>query len=391
MRAIVLVMLCLCGLLWQGAAVSDEWAPPTSETYYSANRLWRLTVIPRAIESPLAYFRDKAQGKSNAGAPSRDPEQSARGLFERRSGKTWELVWNRPLANEVGPVSASVSNQGMIATFDNWHSMGYGKNVVVLYDRSGRKIRSMALDDILPKTYIEALPHSVSSIWWGGDHHFSSDGKQLTLRVVVPFDQSGASSEQERNYVDIAIDSATGRVLRPRGPAWNHAMQIAASVDAKQRAAKAAEIAFHNSPLKAPATDDVTPWYRYLIEAFFRMDPGRQDGWPATTVLPRRGDPTYARLFGYLKDALVDPLDDSGAIMLASPDQTNLVHAIDQVTSKLPQNRLPKARIYVTVTPALRKLAAKAIERTGATFVPLDVTKPIPVPLRPSHGDSGSH
>lgn len=391
MRTIALAILSLVSLFWEHAAIADEWAPPKPETYYSINKQWRLTVIPRAMESPLAYFSDKVRGRSDPGAPPRDPEQSARGLMEHLSGQTWNLVWNLPLANEIGPASAAVSNQGAIATFDNWGSMGYGKNVVVIYDRRGRKIRSLALDDIAPKTYIQALPHSVSSIWWGGNHHFSPDGKQLILRLVVPSDPDDTSTAEKRDYVDIAIDSTTGRVTTPQGPAWDHALQIAASVDAKQRAAEAAETAFHNSPLKAPTTGDVTPWYRYLIEAFFRMDPDRQDGWPATKVLPRPGDPAYAKLFGYLKDALGDPLDDSGAIMLASPDQANLVRAIDQITSKLPKNRLPNARIYVTVTPALEELAAKAVARTGATFIPLDVTKAIPVRPRPPASHAGQH
>lgn len=391
MRRIALVILCLVCLSWPNHAFADEWAPPKPEIYYSANEQWRLTVMPRAMESPLAYYTDKVNGRPNPGAPPRDSERSARGFLEHMTGQTWKMVWNLPLTNEISPASASVSDQGAIATFDNWGSMGFGKNVVVMYDRSGRKVRSLSLGDILPKIYIEALPRSVSSIWWGGDHHFSSDGRQLILRVVVPSDRADNSPGGGKDYIDIVVNAATGRVIPPRGPAWDHAVQNAASVDEKQRAAEAAQIAFHNSPLKAPTTDDVTPWYRYLIEAFFRLDPDQQDGWPETKVLPRRGDPAYAKLFGYLKDSLSAPLDDSGAIMFASPDQTNLVHAIDQITSRLPKNRLPKARIYITVTPALRELASKAVARTGATFIPLDVTKAIPVRQRPSKSNSTTH
>src|SRR5690348_12144403 len=183
MRCIALAILSLVCLLWPNHAFADEWAPPKPEIYYSANKQWRLTVMPRAMESPLAYYTDKVNGRPNPGAPPRDPERSARGFLEHMSGQTWRMVWNLPLTNEISPASASVSDQGAIATFDNWGSMGFGKNVVVIYARSGRKIRSLSLDDILPKTYIEALPRSVSSIWWGGDHHFSSDGRQLILRV----------------------------------------------------------------------------------------------------------------------------------------------------------------------------------------------------------------
>lgn len=388
MRTVWLAALLTGSLLLQSAALADEWLPPKPETYYSANKQWRLSVIPRAIENPLAYFKDKAAGRANAGAPPRDAERSARGFMEHLSGQTWNLVWNKPLVNETSPVTALVSNQGATATFDNWGSMGFGNDVVVIYDSHGRKIRNLALDNFLPKTYIHALPRSVSSIWWGGDHHFSSDGKRLILRVVVP---RADPTTTKRNYVDIIVDATTGQVTPPQGPTWNRAMQAAVTIDAKLREQHAEEIAFLNSPLRVPATDNVTPWYRYLVEAFFRMDPNRAHGYPETKVLPLRRDPSYARLLGYLKDALANPIDDQGTIMLASPDQTNLIQVIDRVTSKLPPNKLPKARIYVTVTPALQEAAAKAIARTGATFIPLDVTRTIP-PRKPLlRSDVGSH
>lgn len=375
-------------MVWQYTAVADEWTPPKAETYYSANRQWRLTVMPRAMESPLAYYSDKVADHPNPGAPPRDAEQHARGFMEHLSGRVWALVWNVPLVNEISPANAIVSNRGAAATFGNWGSVGFGDDAVVIYDNHGQKIRNLALKDFLPKTYIHALPRSVSSIWWGGDHHFSSDGKWLILRVVVP---STDQATTNRHYVDIIVNTKTGQVTPPEGPTWNRAMQAAVAIDVKLRKQEAAEIAFLNSPLRAPATHDVTPWYRYLVEAFFRLDQNRADGYPETKVLPLRRDSAYPRLLGYLRDTLEHPIDDQGAIMLASPDQTNLVHVIGRITSKLPPDKLHKARIYVTVTPALQAVAAKAIARTGATFIPLDVTRTIP-PRKPlPRSDAGSH
>lgn len=388
MRVFALTALCLGSLFCQGAAIADEWLPPKTETYYSANRQWRLTVLPRAIESPLAYFTDKVQGRPNPGAPPRDSERSARGFMEHLSGQTWNLVWNIPLVNETSPVSALVTNQGTTATFDNWGSMGFGNDVVVIYDARGREVRSLGLKDFLPESYIHALPRSVSSMWWSGKHHFSRDGKRLILRVVVPTTSRAEPAAGKETYIDITVDMTTGQVTPPQGAEWDRAMRTAATVDAKLRVEEAAEIVFLNSPLHAPTTDNVTPWYRYLVEAFFRIDPDRANSYPETKVLPRREDPDYARLLGYLKDTLAKPIDDEGAIMLASPDQANLVHAIDQITAKLPSDRLPKARIYVTVTPALQEAAAKAIARTGATFIALDVTKTIPPRHSPLSGDT---
>jgi hypothetical protein len=43
----------------------------------------------------------------------------------------------------VAPVSALVSEDGAyLITFDNWHSMGYGDDVVVLYRTDGTLIHS---------------------------------------------------------------------------------------------------------------------------------------------------------------------------------------------------------------------------------------------------------
>jgi len=390
MRTIWFAALLTGSLLVQSAALADEWLSPKQETYYSANKQWRLSVIPRAIESPLAYYEDKVAGRADAGAPPQDPERSARGFMEHLSGQTWNLVWNKALVNETSPVTALVSNQGATATFDNWGSMGSGNDVVVIYDAHGRKVRSFALSDLLPKPYIHALPRSVSSIWWSGDHRLSSDGKHLILRVVVPQDPNIDPNSETRNYINISVDMATGKVTPPQGADWDRAQKQAARVDEKLRAQQAEEIAFRNSPLRAPDTSKVTPWYRYMVEAFFRLDPDRDDGYPATTVLPRRGDPDYPRLLGYVKDALTNPIDDTGAIMLGSPDQANLVHVISDITSTISPGHLLKARIYVTIRPALQQAAAKAIASTGATFIPLDVTKAIPPRRRPqqSHTDS---
>lgn len=391
MRTIALTALCLGGLLMQGSAIADEWAPPKTETYYSADRHWRLNVVPRAIENPLAYFTDKVKGRSTPGAPPRNSERSARGFMEHLTGQTWSLVWNVPLANETSPVTALVSNRGSVATFDNWGSLGFGDDVVVIYDAGGRKIRSLALSDFLPQNYIQALPRSVSSIWWNGDHRFSPDGKQLILRIVVPSDRKADSRAGTRTYVDICVNMATGQVIPPGGADWNRALAQAVRVDEELREQEREQVAFHNSPLRVPATNDVTPWYRYLVEAFFRLDPNRDNGFPETKVLPRQGDANYPQMLGYVKDTLTKPIDDTGAIMFASPDQANLVHVIDKISSRLPPGKLPHARIYVTVTPALQAIAARAIARTDATFVPLDVTNAIPV-RRPSvNVDAKSH
>lgn len=74
------------------------------------------------------------------------------------------------LVNDAAPVSALVANSGgYIVTFDNWHGVGLGENVVVIYRLDGHVIRSFRLDELMTAGDIEVLPRSVSSVNWGGD------------------------------------------------------------------------------------------------------------------------------------------------------------------------------------------------------------------------------
>ncbi len=154
-------------LLWSAHAEADSWVPPQVETYYSANRQFRLTVHPRPFSNALAYFTDKVCEREPAGAPRGSIERTARAVMERRDGATWRRVWAAPLTNEVAPVDALVTDDGRFAvTFDNWHMMGHGDNVVAIHGLDGRLVRALGLTDMLPEAFVRALPRSVSSIGW---------------------------------------------------------------------------------------------------------------------------------------------------------------------------------------------------------------------------------
>jgi hypothetical protein len=211
-------------------ATADTWSPPGTCAYFSADRSWRLTVIPRDIESPLAYFQDKVDGREPAGAVPADRREKARGVMEHWEKGQWRVVWDKPLLNEVSPVDAIVSSSGQAVTFDNWHSVGYGPDAVVIYDAQGKVVRALALDDFLPENYIRALPRSVSSIHWGGEHCMTADDKRVVLRVVVPSVQY--RGDAKRQYVDVEVELASGRIIAPSGPAWVGALARAWMVNA---------------------------------------------------------------------------------------------------------------------------------------------------------------
>ena len=214
-RALLALLLLTLG---PSPSLADSWALPEVTTYNSPNERFRLTVTPRPLESQLDYFADKVAQRKPAGQRAGSAQATAQGVLERREVEgRWTRIWAKPLRNEVAPVDALVSNDGRFAvTIDNWHLVGWGDDVVVIYGADGEVIRSLALSDFLSREHIGGLSRSVSSIHWGGEHRLSEDGNRLVLKVTSPGQESVGP---DRRYQDIEIDLATGRpITRPAVP-----------------------------------------------------------------------------------------------------------------------------------------------------------------------------
>lgn len=257
---------------------ADSWMPPQPQTYLSPNGQVRLRVIPRSITSPLDYFKDKTKNREPAGQKHDRKQKTARGVLERvaADGK-WQRIWDHPLVNDVSPVGAVVANDGRIVTFDNWHSMGYGPDAVVVYDGGGQKIRALSLADILPHDYVTALPHTISSIWWHGRPRVSEDGQNLILPVVIPEDEPDLS--RDGNHAEIAIRLTDGAVIEPQSAAWADALAQARKVAAHKRAQDEEIRKFFTEPLRGPHPPTEPGWHQYLREAFYRWTPARSRIW----------------------------------------------------------------------------------------------------------------
>jgi hypothetical protein len=184
--------------------------PETAE-YFSPDTGFRFTVTPADVDSQLAYFEDKVSGRDPPGIGAAGAQVKPRGILEQRqSDGRWRERWRRDLLNEVAPAEALVANGGNHAvTFDNWHSLGYGDTVVVIYGAGGELVRSLALRDIVPESRIEKLPRSVSSIRWRKGESFSEDGARLILRVPV----ATGSDDRDAGFEQVEIDLATGKVV----------------------------------------------------------------------------------------------------------------------------------------------------------------------------------
>lgn len=183
---------------------ADTWLLPKTEKYCSENKKYCLKVEPKKLESQLSYFQDKVDDKENAGADKNNVENYCKGTFLLKNKKVWKIQ----LDNDVSPVSALVSNNGdYVITFDNWHGVGYGDNVVTIYSGlTGKLVKKLALSDFLTESDIYNLPASTSSIQWHGIHQVDYEKKQLILKVVKP-------SKNNDEYFDVHIDLANGAVL----------------------------------------------------------------------------------------------------------------------------------------------------------------------------------
>jgi TonB family protein len=221
-------------VLVAGAVISnvraDSWALPQKKKYYSQAKKYYLEVVPKKLESQLSYFEDKAAGKENAGAPSGVKDNRAKGAFyARRSDGTYAKKWEFPLVNEVAPVSALVSNKGTyFVTFDNWHSVGHGEDVVAIYRQNGTLIKKFGLQDLLTKGDIETLPHSVSSIWWGGEHYIDEEKDLLILKIVA---NRKSPWQEDAEFHELKIELASGQPLEPKRDLFPQS-RVSSAVDA---------------------------------------------------------------------------------------------------------------------------------------------------------------
>lgn len=141
-------------------AGADDWAAPRTREAFSESREYFVRVIPgRTGRHALAEF------------------------YRRDAQRSYRLTAEATLLNPVAPVEFFVSNDGHLATVDNWHNLGYGK-VVAIYDSLGRVVRGYELAELFQPKEVEDFAHSVSSIHWRkGPVYVRHDQKTLLVTV----------------------------------------------------------------------------------------------------------------------------------------------------------------------------------------------------------------
>ena len=128
-------------------ASADSWLPPKPTTYTSESGDASLTVTPASRTQLFCTAQ----------------------LFLNSTSLAPKLVWAQPLANPVAPMDALVSAEGKrVITFDNYGNLGFGQEVVVIYDEKGNLLKQYSLEDFLSTEEIQQVPRTVSSRWWRG-------------------------------------------------------------------------------------------------------------------------------------------------------------------------------------------------------------------------------
>jgi hypothetical protein len=382
-------------LLVAPVAFADSWMLPTTHEYLSADQQARLTVTPRELTSQVDFFRDKVDGKASAGQrPGAAAATTASGKLERKAadGK-WKVAWQHALVNDVSPTSALVADQGKYTvTFDNWHSVGFGDDVVVIYDAAGKRVRSMALTDFLPQDYVQALPRSVSSLHWGYQHRLADNDETLLLRVVVPDGESRGHREEEPTFLDIRVRLADGAVTPPSGPAWQQALASVARVRAMQEEEVRAFRARRAAPLSAPDGDDQDAWREYLAELMVRSTSDLHD-FPRLYLLPAERDPDYSKRRAMISGVIASSFDRQfarrGHAYFSSPASARLAELLAEELGKLPPAALRGYEITFVGEAGLDAKVQAAALRAGAKYSFVDMRKPIPGKSLPDRGADG--
>ena len=371
--AFALCLFCVTALT---AAYADSWPLPETENYLSANGKFRLTVTPRDLDSQLGYFETKV--KEEALPEPLGPKGKLETLD--KDGQ-WILVWSRNLVNEVSPVSALVSVDGSrVVTFDNWHSVGHGDDVVVIYNRSGEMVRSLSLNQIVPNFFIDGFSRSVSSISW-----MDSDPQIAGQKLVLGFSAPAEIESQKRKFT-VRIDLEDGTVEPIAENVVAAVKPIFCAAHKSEVASLNAQLAYERYDLVAPSQDekDDWAWRRYVANAMERLKPdeamkGDDLLWGETDfelLLPNEYmEKDFRDIF---RDALLAPATELERRWFFSKDQERMTRLIEKIAKKIKAGQLVSVDMRFFIDRKHWPRIQAAFSGSGAKLTQIDTAVPIP-------------
>ena len=166
---------------------ADSWMPPKpSVTYESAAQDARFVVTSTGQTSALSNCSGSLYIKS----PS-------------NTGDDWLKVWEKPLQNKLSPVTALVANNGWrVVTFDNYYTVGYGNEVVVIYNEKGDLLKKYSLEMLLSPEELGQVSRTVSSRWWRKKVAIVDELGLLKVEVALRKDQVQTIKTLRFNLLD---------------------------------------------------------------------------------------------------------------------------------------------------------------------------------------------
>lgn len=369
-------LVLVAALLLVSASVSaDTWGPPKTEVTLSANGQFRVTVVPRPLDGALPFFRDKVEGVEPAGQRSGETQASAVARVEQVDTRgAWRLLWQRPLVNDVAPTSVLLTDDAsFLVTFDNWHSAGYGDDVIAIYDREGELVRKLSLEQVLPPAYVHHIPRSVSSRWWGGKHALVSDDRMVELQIALPGDSISGSTP----HVPLRIRLDDGTVVPPSGTAWEQAIAKATALESQRLAAWEDLRKLRAKPLAAPSSLDTREWRQYMFELRDRI--AGADERMGGMVLPAPGvEPGFHDAYD-ISDWFLGYDDDkpysSKSLIVVSPTSDKLAALLVKSFTSRAEGSMRKAHVAFVGTPEEGEMVASAAKKSGARLTLIDRTQ----------------
>jgi len=195
MRITKLTIFCILVLSFK--TMADSWPPPKTKDYYNDTKTYFVRIVPRTVPEKFWKWINAKPKQKKHFSPADTTIIPCHAIMYKRTKNGDSLVWKKNLINQIAPVSAFVSNDvRYLVTFDNWHSMGYGVDVMVYYDNQGNLIKRHMLEDISPFP-INTYSISTSSIRWRCDSRFLDnnrleicfkDEKETILKKVYNLD-----------------------------------------------------------------------------------------------------------------------------------------------------------------------------------------------------------
>lgn len=168
-----LVALALLALVvGAGSASADSWPGPRVFAVFSESGGYFARFVPGDSVGDTAGFAGAPRGRYAAAL-----------LYGLQADRSYKLLHEIGLPHPVSPVSALVSDEGFVITFDNWHNLGVGK-VVVIHGPDGRLVRSYELAELYPPARLGKIRQSVSSRAWRCQPvHFVEPAEQKSVYV----------------------------------------------------------------------------------------------------------------------------------------------------------------------------------------------------------------